>query len=76
MRLYLYHLKNLIKTKELLFWTMAFPIILGTLFFAAFGNAKMEDNFSRIPVGVVIEGQADAFEAVIKGATVTDYFER
>ncbi len=70
MRLYLYHLKNLIKTKELLFWTMAFPIILGTLFFAAFGNAKMEDNFSRIPVGVVIEGQADAFEAVIKGISV------
>lgn len=48
---------SLLRNKIVVFWLLGFPIILGTLFFAAFGSlADSEDAFSQIPVGV-IEGE-------------------
>ena len=66
MRLYLYQLKNLLKTKDIMFWTMAFPIVLGTLFYVAFGRVEMDDQFSEIPVAYVWEDEKSAvtFRAV------------
>ena len=55
MRLYLYQLRNLLKTKDIMFWTMAFPIVLGTLFYMAFGTTELEGHFSEIPVAYVWE---------------------
>lgn len=52
-----YELINLLRLKVVVFWLLGFPIILGTLFYAAFGSlADKEDAFKQIPVAV-IEGE-------------------
>ena len=60
-----------LRVKQLLFWDMAFPIILGTVFFTAFKNA---DNyqFSPIKVAVVNESENKAFETVINEVSKED----
>ena len=60
MRLYLYQLRNLLKTKDIMFWTMAFPIVLGTLFYVAFGTTELEGHFSEISVAYVWEDDEKA----------------
>ena len=43
----------LIRNKVELFWLLAFPIILGTFFYFAFGNLyDTTERFSEIPVAV------------------------
>ena len=39
-----YSLKILLKNKSLIFWTFAFPILLGTLFNMAFSNIEKSEN--------------------------------
>ncbi|MGO3912433.1 ABC transporter permease [Enterococcus viikkiensis] len=67
-RLFIYRLKVLLRNHSLLFWTFAFPIVLGLLFNLAFGN--LDDIFSleTSTVGIVTTDQskADQFEAVLK----------
>ena len=46
-------LKVLFKNKMLVFWTFAFPIILGTLFNMAFSNIEKEELFTVVPLGIV-----------------------
>ena len=41
------------KNKELIFWTFAFPIILGTLFYAAFSNIKTAEDYEPIKIAVL-----------------------
>lgn len=48
-----YALKILIKNKMLIFWTFAFPIILGIFFHMAFSNIETSEKFQAIEVGVV-----------------------
>ena len=52
MKRLLYNLKITFKNKELIFWTIAFPIILGTLFYAAFSNIKTAENYEPIKIAV------------------------
>lgn len=63
-----YELISLLRNKVVVFWLLGFTIILGTLFYAAFGNlADNEEAFSHIPVAV-IEGEnpAEGLDAVLK----------
>lgn len=53
MRRFLYNLKITFKNTELIFWTFAFPIILGTLFFGAFSNITTAEEYEPIKLGVV-----------------------
>ena len=53
MRRFFYNLKITFKNTELIFWTFAFPIILGTLFFAAFSNIKTAEEYEPIKISVV-----------------------
>ena len=53
MRRLFYNLKITFKNRELIFWTFAFPIILGTLFFAAFSNIKTAEEYEPIKLVVV-----------------------
>ena len=46
-------LKVLFKNKMLIFWTFAFPIILGTLFNMAFSNIEKEEMKTIIDIGIV-----------------------
>ena len=52
-----YKLKTILRAKSELFWIAAFPIILGTCFFAAFSNiTESSENFSTVDTAIVLEG--------------------
>lgn len=53
MHLFKYRLKCLLRDRDLLFWSLAFPLLLSTLFYFAFGNL-IESNESFSPVRVAI----------------------
>ncbi len=54
--LYKYRLLGLVRRKELIFWALIFPVILGTLFKAGFGSSSsIAEEFSTIPVALTIE---------------------
>lgn len=54
--IYITRIKCLAKNKTLIFWSLCYPIILGTLFFAGFGNTMdLNENFQTIPVALVTE---------------------
>lgn len=48
-----YSLKILFRNKALIFWTFAFPVILGTFFYLAFSNIEKSETFSSIPIGII-----------------------
>ncbi len=48
-----YSLKTLFKNKMLIFWTFAFPIILGTFFNLAFSNIEKSEEFKVIKIAVI-----------------------
>lgn len=54
-----YTLKTLFKSKALIFWTFAFPIILGTFFNMAFSNIENSEKLEIIPIAIV---ENDAFK--------------
>lgn len=53
MHYFKYSLKILFKNKMLIFWTFAFPIILGTLFNFAFSKIEESDKLGIIDIAVV-----------------------
>lgn len=62
-----YELINLIRNKVVVFWMLGFPVILGTLFFVAFGSlADSEQDYKQIPVAVIEKGEApEGFDVLI-----------
>ncbi len=48
-----YTFKILLKNKMLLFWTLAFPLILGTFFSLAFSNIENSEKLTTIDIAVV-----------------------
>ena len=48
-----YALKTLLKNKMLIFWTFAFPIILGTFFNMAFANIEKSEKLDIIDIAIV-----------------------
>ena len=53
---YVYRLKRLLRMRQLFFWSILFPLLLGTVFKAAFSDATNKDwGFITIPVAVVTE---------------------
>ena len=48
-----YSLKTLLKNKMLIFWTFAFPIILGTFFKLAFSNIENSEKLDIIDIAIV-----------------------
>lgn len=55
-----YSFLTLIRKKGQVFWCFAFPLILGTMFYFAFGGLSTDEAFSPIPVAVVVEDTDDA----------------
>ena len=51
--IFIYRLKTLMRDREMEFWTMAFPLILATLFHVVFANLSGGIQFSPIPVAAV-----------------------
>ncbi len=48
-----YSLKTLLKDKSLIFWTFAFPLILGTFFHMAFKDIAENDKLKTIDIAVI-----------------------
>ncbi|MCI9530556.1 MAG: ABC transporter permease [Lachnospiraceae bacterium] len=67
-RLYRYSLLRISRRKLNIFWSLLFPIILGTLFQLSFGGfLDQEVSFHQIPVAYVEgEGADAAFQAVLE----------
>lgn len=59
-----YRFITFIKMKSLIFWTLAFPIVLSTLFYFAFGNFDEIGKFEVINVAI-IHGENEGFEELI-----------
>ncbi len=51
--IFTYRLKCSIRDKEMVFWTMLFPLILATLFHLAFSNISENERFNPISIAVV-----------------------
>lgn len=51
--IYINRLKCLLRDKQLVFWTILYPLLLATLFSLAFSNIMAHDKFASIPVDVV-----------------------
>lgn len=60
-----YTLKTLLKNKVMIFWTFAFPIILGTFFYMAFSNIENSEAKQIIDIAII---NNDAFQedAILK----------
>ena len=48
-----YTIKSLFKNKVLIFWTFAFPIILGIFFNMAFSNIEKDEKLQIFDIAVV-----------------------
>ncbi len=48
-----YSLKTLFKNKSLIFWTFAFPLILGTFFYMAFSNIEDSEKFKAFDIAII-----------------------
>jgi ABC-2 type transport system permease protein len=72
MHIYINRLKCLIRDKQLVFWTLLYPLVLATLFSLAFSNISAAVTFSKIPVAVVdnAEYKANAaFQQAVSSAS-------
>jgi ABC-2 type transport system permease protein len=54
---YIYRLKCIVRDKQMMFWTLLFPILLATLFNMAFANLSSVENFSKIKIGIVNDAE-------------------
>ena len=54
-----YTLKILFRNKLLIFWTYAFPLILGTFFYMAFSNIENSEKLNEINIAII---QNDEFD--------------
>ncbi len=57
-----YTLKTIFKNKILIFWTFAFPLILGTFFYMAFSNIEESEKLDVIPIAVIQNAYFDEQE--------------
>lgn len=63
-RLYISSLKQNIRSKEEIFWSLFFPLIMATLFYVTFGSGVDVEEMQTIPVALVSEQNA-AFETFL-----------
>ncbi len=73
-QLYILHLKCIVKDVQNMFWSLCFPIILATLFHAAFSNLSSTEAFDTVPVAVVQEEGSveEAFLQSIRTCSLSD----
>lgn len=69
---YRYRLKCILRDRQLMFWTLLFPILLATLFNLALSNITTAEEFIKVPVAVVKNDQLDANPAFTTALDSTD----
>ena len=53
-RIILTQLKKIVRSKQYMFWTLSFPILLGSLFYFAFSSIYKDTNSKPIPVVIEV----------------------
>ena len=53
LHIYVNRLKCIVRDRQMMFWTLLFPIVLATLFNLAFANLSSADNFTKTKIAVV-----------------------
>ena len=68
-----YRMKTMLRQKTLIFWSLAFPLILGMLFYFMFSGINDLEQFQKVPVGV-LKGDAlpEEFVTLLKGVKTED----
>lgn len=65
-----YALKILLRSRENIFWSLIFPLILTTFMYLAFGNLfATTEQFSTIPVAVVWEQEDPVWETMLQAVS-------
>ena len=59
-----YTLLNLLRDKGQVFWCVAFPLLLGTMFHFAFGGLGSGESFCAIPVAVVMQEESSELRSM------------
>lgn len=54
---YKYRIKCILRDKDMMFWTLLFPILLATLFNLSLSNLSSAEDFSPVNIAIVKEGQ-------------------
>ena len=73
LRIYVLYIKKMLRTKSILFWSLAFPIVLGTLFYFAFSNIYGDQAAKAMKVAVVGENAEEhPFTKVLRELTYDD----
>ena len=54
-QIYIAYIKKIFRTKTIVFWSLAFPLILGTLFYFAFGSIYNQQSSKAMKVAIVGE---------------------
>lgn len=67
-----YNFISALRVKQLNFWVLIFPIILGTLFNIAFSGIMDSEKFKTIPVAIVEKSENKNFSSVVDSLTVGD----
>ena len=70
-----YQFIQTLRSRDVMFWALAFPIILATLFYISFGSAGLagtgETNWEPVPVAIITEDvsseNAGSFQAFLTG---------
>lgn len=55
MHLIKYRIIQTVRKWDMMFWALAFPLILGTFFYISFGSGDMGEDMEEIPVAVVAD---------------------
>ncbi len=68
LHLLVYKFKEILRKKWIIAWTLIFPIVLGTAFYAGFGNLIKKDvsEFSPIKVALVTDDESSAFSKMVR----------
>lgn len=67
-------LKCLLRSRQLLFWTFVYPLVLATLFGLAFSNLTNGSGFSSIPIAVVDNAEYqnnETFKETVSSASLS-----
>lgn len=67
--IYKYRLKCIVRDKQMMFWTLLFPVLLSILFYMAFSNLTSGEAFSQISLAVVND---EAFQSDTSFKSVLD----
>lgn len=67
-----YQIKIIFRSPSIMFWSICFPLILGTLFYFMFSELNVVEQFSEVPVGVVMLEDNDIFMEMLEDVEVED----